>query len=58
MSEVTVIGLGLMGPALAEALLKKPLTVGVRNRNESRGERLKGAGRGGGADGRGGHRSE
>jgi 3-hydroxyisobutyrate dehydrogenase-like beta-hydroxyacid dehydrogenase len=44
MSKVTVIGLGLMGSALAEAFLKKPLAVTVWNRSAARSERLKAQG--------------
>jgi 3-hydroxyisobutyrate dehydrogenase-like beta-hydroxyacid dehydrogenase len=44
MSKVTVIGLGLMGSALAEAFLKKPLAVMVWNRSAARSERLKAQG--------------
>jgi 3-hydroxyisobutyrate dehydrogenase-like beta-hydroxyacid dehydrogenase len=44
MRKVTVIGLGLMGSALAEAFLKKPLAVTVWNRSAARTERLKAQG--------------
>ena len=44
MGKVTVIGLGLMGSALAEAFLKKPLAVTVWNRNAARSERFKAQG--------------
>lgn len=36
MENVSVVGLGLMGTALAEAFLRKPLTVTVWNRTSSR----------------------
>jgi len=57
-SKVTVIGLGLMGFALAEAFLKKPLAVTVWNRSAARSERLKAQGGSGSADRRRGNRSE
>jgi saccharopine dehydrogenase-like NADP-dependent oxidoreductase len=41
MENVTVIGLGLMGSALAEAFVKKPLAVTVWNRSAARTGRLK-----------------
>ncbi len=44
MSNVTVIGLGLMGSALAEAFLKKPLAVMVWNRSAARSEPFKAKG--------------
>jgi len=44
MKRVTVIGLGLMGSALAEAFLQKQLAVTVWNRSAARSERLKAQG--------------
>lgn len=43
-NKVSVIGLGLMGTALAEAFLKRPLTVTVWNRTPSRSHALKARG--------------
>ena len=40
MSDVSVIGLGAMGSALAEALLKSGLSVTVWNRSPARADAL------------------
>ena len=44
MDRVSVIGLGVMGTALAEAFLREPLTVTVWNRTSSRCNRLQAQG--------------